>query len=127
MDFHDLTVAARVLRKSPVFAVTAALTIALGVGASTAIFSVTNAVLLRPLPYRNPDRLVVACSDLRKRNVRDFPFSNADFIDLREGELGLGNTGLDSVRTAAPPDLVDGVVAIRLAPYEIGTYLVRFT
>jgi len=85
MDFHDLTVAARVLRKSPVFAVTAALTIALGVGASTAIFSVTNAVLLRPLPYRNPDRLVVACSDLRKRNVRDFPFSNADFIDLREG------------------------------------------
>ena len=46
-------------------------------------------------------------------------------VDLREGELGLGNTGLDSVRTAAPPDLVDGAVAIRLAPYEIGTYLVR--
>jgi putative ABC transport system permease protein len=85
MDFRDLAVAARVLRKSPVFALTAALTIALGVGASTAIFSVTNAVLLRPLPYRDPDRVVVACSDLRKRNVRDFPLSNADFIDLREG------------------------------------------
>lgn len=85
MDFRDLAVAARVLRKSPVFALTAALTIALGVGASTAIFSVTNAVLLRPLPYRDPERLVVASSDLRKRNVRDFPFSNADFIDLREG------------------------------------------
>src|SRR5260370_699062 len=85
MDFRDLAVAARVLRKSPVFALTAAVTIALGVGASTAIFSVTNAVLLRPLPYRDPDRLVVACSDLRKRNVRDFPFSNANFIDLREG------------------------------------------
>jgi len=85
MDFRDLIVAARVLRKSPVFALTAALTIALGVGASTAIFSVTNAVLLRPLPYRDPGRLVVACSDLRKRNVRDFPFSNANFIDLREG------------------------------------------
>src|SRR5215469_6664777 len=85
MDFRDLTIAARVLRKSPVFALTAALTIALGVGASTAIFSVTNAVLLRPLPYRDPDRLVVACSDLRKRNVRDFPLSNADYIDLREG------------------------------------------
>ena len=54
MDFHDLKVAARVLYKSPVFAFTAALTIALGVGASTAIFSVTNAVLLRPLPYRDP-------------------------------------------------------------------------
>src|SRR5215813_473284 len=85
MDFRDLAVAARVLRKSPVFALTAALTIALGVGASTAIFSVTNAVLLRPLPYRDPDRLVVASSDLRKRNVRDFPLSNANFIDLREG------------------------------------------
>jgi putative ABC transport system permease protein len=85
MDFRDLAVAARVLRKSPLFALTAALTIALGVGASTAIFSVTNAVLLRPLPYRDPERLVVACSDLRKRNVRDFPLSNANFIDLREG------------------------------------------
>ena len=63
MDFRDLAVAARVLRKSPVFALTAALTIALGVGASTAIFSVTNAVLLRPLPYHHPDRLVVACTD----------------------------------------------------------------
>jgi putative ABC transport system permease protein len=85
MDFRDLAIAARVLRKSPVFALTAALTIALGVGASTAIFSVTNAVLLRPLPYRDPDHLVVACTDMRKRNVRDFPFSNANFIDLREG------------------------------------------
>src|SRR5215467_10140098 len=85
MDFRDLIVASRVLRKSPMFALTAALTIALGVGASTAIFSVTNAVLLRPLPYRDPDRLVVASSDLRKRNVRDFPISNANYIDLREG------------------------------------------
>src|SRR5215831_14567159 len=85
MNFRDLAVAARVLRKRPVFTLTAALTIALGVGASTAIFSVTNAVLLRPLPYRDPGSLVVACSDLRKRNVRDFPLSNADFIDLREG------------------------------------------
>ena len=85
MDFRDLIVAARVLRKSPVFTLTAALTIALGVGASTAIFSVTNAVLLRPLPYRDPDRLVIAITDLRKRNVRDFPISNANYIDLREG------------------------------------------
>jgi membrane-associated phospholipid phosphatase len=46
-------------------------------------------------------------------------------VDLREGDLALGNTGLDVVRTAAPPDIVDGAVAIRLAPYEIGTYLVR--
>ncbi|MGC1492181.1 MAG: ABC transporter permease, partial [Candidatus Acidiferrum sp.] len=77
--------AGRTLRKSPVFSIAAALTIALGVGASTAIFSVMNAVLLRPLPYKDPDRLVIACSDMRNRNVRDFPFSNADYIDMRDG------------------------------------------
>src|SRR6267378_5229774 len=85
MALRELAFAGRTLRKSPIFALTAALTIALGVGASTAIFSVTNAVLLLPLPYKDPDRLVIACSDLRNRNVRDFPFSNANFIDLREG------------------------------------------
>jgi predicted permease len=85
MSLRDLVFASRVLRKSPVFALTAALTIALGVGASTAIFSVTNAVLLQPLPYKDPGRLVIVSSDMRKRNVRDFPLSNANYIDLREG------------------------------------------
>ena len=84
MTLQNLLFAARSLRKSPVFALTAALTIALGIGASTAIFSVTNAVLLRPLPFKNPDRLVIASSDMLARHVRDFPFSNEDFIDLRD-------------------------------------------
>src|SRR5580692_12142195 len=77
--------AGRILRKNPVFTAIAVLTIALGVGASTAIFSVTNAVLLQPLPYRDAGRLVVAGMDLRQRNVRGLPFSNADYIDLRDG------------------------------------------
>jgi len=84
MTLKDLTFAGRMLRKSPIFALTAALTIALGVGASTAIFSVTNAVLLRPLPYKDPNQLVIIPSDMRNRGVKDFPFSNANFIDLRE-------------------------------------------
>ena len=98
MLYRDFTYAARVLRKSTVFAATAAITIALGIGASTAIFSVANAVMLRPLPYKNPDRLVFAISDMRKRNVKDFPFSNADFIDLRNG-AGAMFEGLGAVDT----------------------------
>src|SRR5258708_13924252 len=84
MATRDLAFAGRTLRKSPVFAFTAALTIALGVGASTAIFSVTNAVLLRPLPYQNPDQLVIIPTDMRNRGVKHFPFSNANFIDVLE-------------------------------------------
>jgi putative ABC transport system permease protein len=62
-----------------------AITLALGMGASTAIFSVTNAVLLRPLPYTNSGRLIVAAGEMQKRNVKDWPFSNADFFDLQKG------------------------------------------
>src|SRR5580692_11027286 len=85
MAIRNLVITARTLAKHPAFTLTAVLTIALGVGASTAIFSVTNAVLLRPLPYKDPAKLVIAGMDLRKRNVKDLPLSNADYIDLREG------------------------------------------
>src|SRR5687768_4217383 len=82
---NDLLYAFRTLRKSPIFTITVVVTIALAIGASTAIFSVTNGVLLRQLPYKDPERLVLARGDLQKRNVKDFPLSNADFLDLRNG------------------------------------------
>src|SRR6185436_5426375 len=82
---NDLSYAFRTLRKSPIFTITVVVTIALGVGASTAIFSVTNGVLLRKLPYKDSERLVLARSDMQRRDVKDFPLSNVDFLELRNG------------------------------------------
>src|SRR3954470_18365673 len=80
----DVSYAARSLRKNRAFAGTALLTLALGIGATTAIFSVVNAVLLQPLPYARSDQLVIAWGELRNRNVHNFPFSPPDFRDLKE-------------------------------------------
>jgi predicted permease len=85
----DLTYATRALRKSPLFLITAVITIALGIGASTAIFSVTNAVLLRPLPYHDPERLVAVGGDMRKRNIVDERESYENYADLRNAAAGV--------------------------------------
>ena len=79
----DVIYAFRTFRKKPAFAVTAVATLALGIGSTAAIFSVVNAVLLQPLPYREPHRLVHVWHDLRNRNVTRFPWAPADFHDLR--------------------------------------------
>src|SRR5438093_10723564 len=80
----DLVYAARGLRKRPGFTAIATITIALGIGACTAIFSVVNAVLLRPLPYADARRLVIIWGELRTRHVHDWPFSPPDFRDLQQ-------------------------------------------
>ncbi len=82
--WRDLRYGVRTLLRNPGFSAVAILTIALGVGANTAIFSVVRAVLLRPLPYENPDELVMVWGEMQARNMAYWPHSPPDFRDYRE-------------------------------------------
>jgi predicted permease len=80
----DLRFAFRSLRQRPGFALVAILVLALGIGANTAIFSVVYAALLKPLPYREPERLAFAWEQIPQLGAGNMAATPADFLDLRE-------------------------------------------
>lgn len=82
---QDVRHGARVLRKNPGFALTAIVTLALGIGMNTAIFSVVYGILLRPLPYRNGGELVVLHQQALQVHLLDVPFSSHEIFDYRDG------------------------------------------
>jgi hypothetical protein len=80
---RDLRLAVRLLVRTPAFSAAAILTLALGIGANTAIFSVVNAVLLRPAPFHDLDRIVMVWETDRNSGTTREPASVPDFIDYR--------------------------------------------
>lgn len=93
MKTHDLRLALRVFRKSPAFSIGIVLMLGLGIGASTAIFSVVYGVLLKPLPYPEPDRLVQVWGAFPAREIDQVSHSEANFWDLHDQNLTLATFG----------------------------------
>ncbi len=82
--FEDLKYGLRTLRRSRGFTIIAILTLGLGIGANTAIFSIVNAVLLRPLPFQHSEQLVRVFDDLNGANAKDTGMSVPEFYDLKD-------------------------------------------
>jgi predicted permease len=112
--FQDLRFAFRMLRKSPGFTAVTVLTLALGIGANTAIFSYVNAWLIKPLPYPQADRLMVLLSHNAKQGwtSKDVT-STADFLDYQEQstsfeQFAYWTSWYFNLSSGGPPHRVDG-------------------
>ncbi|HJP93190.1 MAG TPA: ABC transporter permease [Pyrinomonadaceae bacterium] len=110
----DIRFAARSLVKRPAFTAVALTTLALGIGVNTAIFTVVNAVMLRPLPYENPGQLVRLWSDRSGQRTDQMEFSPAEINDFRDQlttfeDIGLFDSGLSANLTGGTqPERVNG-------------------
>jgi putative ABC transport system permease protein len=112
---QDLVYALRSLRKSPGYAAVTILTLALGIGANTAIFSVVNGVILKPLPYPAPERLVFITSQFPTLGFDQFWVSAPEFIEFAEGnrsfqQVGAYRAGAVNLGTPDQPRRVNSAV-----------------
>jgi predicted permease len=116
-SWQDTRYAVRMLRKNPGFTVVAVLTLALGIGASTAVFSLVDAVLLQPLPYGNANRAVMVWGESPVGSYYgniDLPFSAQEYLLLAEVQKSLSNVGVFRKKSfnltgAGEPQLEEGV------------------
>src|SRR2546423_5019059 len=98
---QDIRYGVRMLWKSPGFTVVAIFALAFGIGANTAIFSVVNAVMLRPLPFKNPETLIKVRGEMKRQGVEQEPLSYPDFIDLKAQAQSLEHVAAYSQTAAA--------------------------
>ena len=113
---QDLRYGARMLLKSPGFALAAIVALALGIGANTAIFSVVNAVLLKPLAYKDSERIVMVWEANPKRGWDQFAVAPANYLDWTQQSKSL--TSIVALRTATTvltggtdPERLSGLMA----------------
>ena len=91
---HDLRHAARGFARTPAFTIAALLSIAIGVGANTAIYSVVSALLFHPLPYKDADRLVILWNRSPGLGIAEDWFSTAQYFDVKTGHSGFEDTAI---------------------------------
>ena len=99
--WRDVVYAGRALRRAPAFTTAALATLALGVAANTAIFSVAHALLVRPLPFRSPERVVVVWADQTAEGYPRAPLSGPELLDLRQRSSRFEGFGAIWATTAA--------------------------
>ena len=117
---QDLRFALRQLRRNPAVTVAAVLTLATAIGANTAIFSVVNAVLLRPLPYPNSDRVVNISTTSSLRGLNDLVLSDAEFNEFKKQTQTLGKM---AAYASAALNLGDVAVPERIGYTEVSVDL----
>src|ERR1700749_3883977 len=86
--FQDLRYSCRMLARTPAFTITALLSLAIGIGANTAVFSIFDALLLRPLPYKDAERLVILWNRSPGLGITEDWFSTAQYFDIKKDHHG---------------------------------------
>jgi putative ABC transport system permease protein len=114
--FQDIRFGLRMLLKNPGITLIAIITLALGIGASTTIFSVVNAVVLRPLPFKEPDRIVYLWERDLKQGIDQYQLSPPNFIDYRDQstvfeQIGAFRSQSFNFTGVAEPERINGLRA----------------
>jgi predicted permease len=120
--WHDIRYAARMLHNSPGFTIVAVLTLALGIGANVSLFSIVNTVLLQPLPFSDPSRLVMLWEGLPQLGSSRIPFSAPDFKFVERGQKSfeaigaLQNKAFDISGQGEPDRIIGARVSASIFP-----------
>src|SRR5688572_31631938 len=127
---QDLLYAFRNLRKSPGYALVTILTLALGIGANTAIFSVVNGVILKPLPFPQSDRLLFITSQFPGLGFDQFWVSAPEFLEFRERnqsfkDVGAYSAGAVNLGTQDQPRRVNSAIVTSELMPVLGTQPIR--